>query len=417
MRQTTRVASGGAEPIDYRRGEIRALTGLRFVAAAAVVVHHFAAPDDAPTWLRNIIGHGWIGVPLFFMLSGTVLAYNYPTLSLRDGRGTLRFWIARLARVMPLYWVMIAYVATIRVATDAPQYELWRHVLSIQTWSGDVTRIAYAYNAPGWSINVELFLYLLFPLLVPLVAALARRGTTPLVALIVACMAVEWALVFIWQSQGWANLPATFPESAHRWLYRNPLTRLPEFVMGMAIAFLIHRGTRIGRTPATVVHAGVLVWVLFFSAFESGHFRHLQGAYFAALWSVPFVLLIWTLAASDGAPLTRLLATRPMVALGAASYALYLTHRPLIAGFGNIYSASVSDRVDWVLMIWVLLLSMCVAEGAHRYLEVPVRRTIVGWSRRVLGDGRRPDPAEEASVVGDATEVLPGPADNRVTAR
>ena len=99
--------------------QLKPLTGLRFLAALLVVVHHFGpyiltSPVSDPLRTlkvveRNIIFTGMIGVDLFFVLSGFILAYTY-----LDGRGRLRgtrgqFWIARIARIYPIYvcaWVV-----------------------------------------------------------------------------------------------------------------------------------------------------------------------------------------------------------------------------------------------------------------------------------------------------------------------
>ncbi|NHA01746.1 acyltransferase family protein [Nocardioides sp. W3-2-3] len=176
------------------KGEILSLTGLRAVAALAVVVHHTGLPPSAPEWAAKIAQCGFIGVPLFFMLSGFVLAYNYPTLSPRSGwRKVVRFWVARIARVMPLYWVVLIWAICMREFRGIPQdSSLPLHFLGLQTWSGDLSVGAQMYNAPGWSICVELFLYALFPFLVPVVAMAARRfGARGLLALAGLAFAVQ----------------------------------------------------------------------------------------------------------------------------------------------------------------------------------------------------------------------------------
>src|SRR4051794_29809514 len=87
------------------RPPLRALTGLRFVAAMQVLLYHVYAPGSrgAPGWVRALVGSGYVGVGLFFVLSGFVLAYNYLE-PMEAGRVSRReFWLARLARVYPVY--------------------------------------------------------------------------------------------------------------------------------------------------------------------------------------------------------------------------------------------------------------------------------------------------------------------------
>jgi peptidoglycan/LPS O-acetylase OafA/YrhL len=164
------------DQLPHPRSEILALTGVRAAAALAVVLHHIGLPASAPEPLRNLVQSGYIGVPLFFMLSGLVLAWNYSTLTIGSPGRLWRFYVARIARVIPLYWVVLLYLVLQRAAYGVPQESLWRHLLAIQTWSGDYAIGQASYNPPGWSICVELFLYAVFPFLVPLVALLSKRS-------------------------------------------------------------------------------------------------------------------------------------------------------------------------------------------------------------------------------------------------
>src|SRR3712207_3565819 len=100
------------------RGEIRALTGLRLVAALWVVAHHYwlLAPDRP--WLhdlepaRPLLQTGWLGVDLFFVLSGFVLTHTYvAVLGRRPGlRPAASFYWARLSRIWPTWLVVLAAV-------------------------------------------------------------------------------------------------------------------------------------------------------------------------------------------------------------------------------------------------------------------------------------------------------------------
>jgi peptidoglycan/LPS O-acetylase OafA/YrhL len=368
-----------------RGAEIKALTGLRFVAAAWVVVHHIRPPAGAPAPLVTIIQHGYVGVPLFFMLSGLVLAWNYPDLKPRAGRAVLLFYISRMARVMPLYWAMLAFLVVARAAQNVPQSHLWMHVLGVQTWSGDVNVGVVAYNAPAWSVNVELFLYALFPFLIPLVAKAFRAGRRrALLAVIGLAFSVQWALVIWFTQKGWADLPSADPRSVHRWLYRNPMTRIPDFVMGMCLAFLIQAGTRMRARAATVAQLVLAALIVFIAALDISGSGLWRGAYYGAAWTIPFGCLLYVLAVGERGVLARLLSSRPLMALGLASYALYLTHRPLLPGFFGDAVADAHGIKGWALMGFVLLMATLVAEGAHRYIEVPARAFIVTRARRRL---------------------------------
>ncbi|HEX2773557.1 MAG TPA: acyltransferase, partial [Micromonosporaceae bacterium] len=347
----------------------------------AVVVHHIRLPESAPEPLRQIAGAGYIGVPLFFMLSGVVLAWNYPDIGPSAGwRKVLRFYVARIARVMPLYWIILAFLMLRTAAQGRPQSEWWLHALTLQTWSGDLRIGQQSYNSPAWSVCVEIFLYALFPFLVPLVAMVARRyGTTGLVALAAAAFAVQLALCTFFAVKGWVDINPKDPRSAHRWMYRNPLPRIPDFVVGVSIAFLLMRGRFVRRRFADIAQVGCVVAVLLLTAFKPDS-SLVRVMFYGAMWTVPFAVLLFTLAAAPGARLSRLLSTKTMVRLGAASYALYMTHRWLLDGFG-LALARKNGWAAYAMVFAILALCLLVAEGAHRYIEVPARKAILGLLR------------------------------------
>ena len=391
------------DQLPHPRAEILALTGIRAVAAIAVVLHHIQLPRTAPEPLHRLVGAGYIGVPLFFMLSGFVLAWNYASLKPTAGKAVWRFYIARIARVMPLYWLVLLYLILMRVARGIDQSDaLWRHFFAIQSWSGDWRVGAQEYNAPGWSICVEVFLYALFPFLVFLVARVARRfGTAGLVGLIAAAWAVQLALVSYFTAKGYVDLHARDSSSAHRWLYRNPLTRLPDFVTGMSLAFIMLRGFSLRIRTATLIQAACVAFVVVCGASSlrfDGTFLNVdvgspgvyRALFYGAIWTVPFALLLASLVAAPRSLMARVLSTRPAVALGTASYALYLTHRPLVPGFGQALAERTHGITAYLVIASVLGLCLLVAEGAHRYVEIPCRRWILRLAPRV---DRKPAPS------------------------
>src|SRR5882672_8546864 len=86
-----------------------ALTGLRFLLAGLVMLFHVAGKQmaHAPAWIGAMVGHGYLSVNAFFILSGFVLAHSY-----LDSAGRLRgerwnFWIALFARIYPVYALAI----------------------------------------------------------------------------------------------------------------------------------------------------------------------------------------------------------------------------------------------------------------------------------------------------------------------
>jgi peptidoglycan/LPS O-acetylase OafA/YrhL len=98
------------------RPPIPALTGLRFVAAFIVLIGHSVTflltfPGDVlPTWERYLHFLGGLGMPLFFVLSGFVIHYNYSEpIEIGGWPNVYNFFVARFARLYPLYISCIAF--------------------------------------------------------------------------------------------------------------------------------------------------------------------------------------------------------------------------------------------------------------------------------------------------------------------
>ncbi len=172
-----------------RGGNIKALTGLRFVAAAWVVLFHFrpmlreASPGlfDA---LAPVLNCGAQGVDLFFILSGFVLTWNYldrmgPSFSVR---ASLHFLWLRLARVWPVYlvtlhlaalWIIFTlYVGHVpsKAVDQLTAVSYVRQLLLVQLWFQPYFDFS-SWDGPAWSISAEWLAYLLFA---PLVLVIFR---------------------------------------------------------------------------------------------------------------------------------------------------------------------------------------------------------------------------------------------------
>lgn len=328
---------------------------------------------------------GYNGVTLFFMLSGFVLAWNY-TDKLRRGepRELWSFAIARIARIYPLYLTALLWVVAPSIVSHSLPGYTWKHVLAVQPWSPDLA-IAYGLNGPGWSVGVEFFLYACFPILLVTVSRIRR--TTALFAVCVAAIAAVFALAWWFHSSGRADLPWTDPASAHRWLYRMPLTRLGDFTIGIVAALLIKRGS--ARTPTTYGLFAQVASVVVFAALMTSERVLFTAWSWDAAYVVPAALLIWGLATAPHAPAARLLATRPLILAGEASFAFYLLHAPLLS------QLAIGPTETWYGFAFTTILEffviLFVAVGAHQLVEVPAQR----WLRSRLDrtqDRRRPEP-------------------------
>ncbi|MEV4117888.1 acyltransferase [Micromonospora sp. NPDC049645] len=391
---------------------IPALTGLRWFAALAVFFHHSAAHESLPDPVRRVMGAGSNGVTFFFLLSGFVIALNYFDSATRPTpRSTWNYLIGRLARVYPLY-LLVLVVVWLAVDHHSNVSRFLIQALALQSWHPSLV-VTYGINAPGWSIGVEFFLYACFPLLVLALRPIADNAR---VLLAVAVTTIVAAFVLAALFQHFRNgLPATNPFSAHRWLYRTPATRLGDFTLGMVAALLLRQAKLSWSASATRdrVLSPLLTWLpvaatLLLMAWPD---RTRYYASYDALWMIPGALLFFGLGQYPQSALSRFLSTRPLVFLGEVSFAFYLVHRPLMQLVGE--SSWMNDSLPAYLAKLTLLVAVItlVAAGCHFLWERPAQRLVNRYLKIRTPAGRR---SATGAVPASASEVGDRPQDLRV---
>ena len=331
-----------------RRAALPALTGLRFIAAAVVVLFHLIAaiPRLADMPGARHVGIGYVGVSLFFVLSGFVLAYNYLTPG-RGGVADVRsFLVARLARVYPVYLLGITIALPIlarELLRDAPDRLLTEGaritglaVALLQAWVPDA---ACRLNCPGWSLSAEALFYLAFPLLAIPLARCSVRALCGVLASAWGASLLAGTAYLVLRPDGVAD--AT-PFTRGHWLEvlrYNPVVRLPEFVAGVALGLLYLRRVAVPERahtgPTGTRNRGAGLALLALSTLVLGVAVAPALPYplvHTGLFVPIFAALIYALALGGG-PLGTLLRTRPAQLLGEASYALYILHVPFYVWF------------------------------------------------------------------------------------
>lgn len=389
-----------------RRPHLDALTGLRFFAAFYVVTYHYGRDvlADAPALVRNINACGPTAVSVFFVLSGLVLTYGATDDLGRCAKPAPRFWLDRLARIWPLY--ALAAVAALPLdigrlrhewgttGTAAIVYAVVHVALALTLMHSWVPFLAVTGNGPGWSLSVEAFFYAVFPRLVP---RLRVRDTATLVRRIALLWVLSMTPVLVVHLLERAHpslrvdtvqfLGVTMTKGfvLERLVINNPLFRLPEFCIGMCIGhWLISRdvasdgardigGGRPRLHPIELLGIGaLLVFVVTVAASGAAHDPRellIQSGYLA-----PVVAILLVAVACGARPFARVLRARPLIALGTASYALYIVQEPFQYYWSKIVKLDLG-RPAWFALFLVVLLAVSFA--AERVVEVPARRRII----------------------------------------
>lgn len=363
--------AGHTPSLSYRP----ALDGLRAVAVIAVMIFHGAS---------SALPGGWLGVDLFFVISGFLITTLL--LTERDRWGStdfVSFWAGRARRLFPALAVMIAVVLVLSsvltmparraaVGTDAlaaiGYVANWNFLSGNETYFGAVTEPSPLLHT--WSLAVEEQFYIVFPFVVVILTRFCGRRMRVLALAAAACLSAGW--------MAYLYAPAV---SLDR-VYYGTDTRAQELLIGAAFAALLMIGERVTQRVATACRwlalPAVLVVVAAFVWWDENRtFTFRGGLLIFSVLSAIVIVACWTRAPGR---LTRALGSRPMRSIGLVSYGLYLWHWPVMvfldearAGFGGV-----------VLLLLQLAITGILAAASYRWIEMPIRRN--GWSALIPRD-------------------------------
>jgi peptidoglycan/LPS O-acetylase OafA/YrhL len=354
---------------------LQALTSIRFFAALWVVLFHLRQILPLPVFLRPVIDRGYVGVSLFFMLSGFILTYNY----LPRDFSRADFWRARFARIWPMYMVGLAlgFPAFVHSVTHrgVPGISSALAALTLtQAWN---PRTAVAWNAPGWSLSCEVFFYLLFPSTLALGVSIFKNHPWKSLTS-VWLLSVAAPLLYLWISpEGVVS-----PESHATWLTVvrfNPAIRFPEFVLGVILGVVYLQGFRLPR-PRVVVMAALLVLLTVLLAGKNLPYPLFHNGFLAPL----FALIILGLAADDCG-----LGFPTLLLLGEASYSLYIIHSPVLSWLKALFDlmhVTLSGRTFGTIFLAV---SVAASVCTYKLIELPAKSFLYRQrAKRLLSSAR-----------------------------
>ena len=396
-------------------GRIPALDGMRGIAVLWVVAFHYIgfrqqlgdpwiAALARVTELDRIVRNGYLGVDLFFLLSGFLLALPW-FLHARAGRpppSARGFYERRVRRIVPAYYVQLVLLFVL-VMPLLHGRSYWKSDLWVYLWNAvahglfiqnttPLTGGSMNANGALWTLAVEVQFYVLMPLMVPLVVRAPR-----------VVLAVALAITLWWQ---WAVqhdlrllVDAQLALGAH-WHWSEEIVRylltmqLPGYVAHFALGMVLGRAwlaLRDGAAPRwlrallgpAAIAAPVVVWLALAHSggFEPGHARLVAAAALG-------VLLLGA-AASDARAVRAVLGRGPLAFAGRVSYSAYLYHVPLLL-IWNAWAKDVDGRL--ALPAFMTLLA-AVSWLSWRYVEQPFLRS--GSVARTVPDRERGEDRED----------------------
>ncbi len=356
--------------------DLKPLTSLRFIAAFWVLLYHFKDHLGLDLGRWGLVADGYLGVDLFFSLSGFILAHVYLT-SLEGGRfGHGGFLKNRIARVYPMHLaalaamiVLFAGASAVGAGVGSPDAFKWSdlpaHLLMIHAWG---TTEAVGWNFPSWSISAEWAAYLLSPLIAALVLKAQRWAGAFAAGALALCLVSFAALDNLHRV-----LPFVGQDFSQMTAQIGALRILPSFLLGVAL-YAFGRATPASKRwawPIVLVSAGWIVAVTSFGWWEGLIWFGLAGA-------------LYGLAETSRHGVDAPMSGRAFVFLGAASYALYMIHLPIdIVWFHALERFGVTEASDVALrvaaMVGVFVTCIIASAFAYLWLEEPARK----WIRKL----------------------------------
>jgi peptidoglycan/LPS O-acetylase OafA/YrhL len=358
-----------------RRSQLPALTGIRCFAALNLVFFHFADPHSFGP-LSPIVNGGYISVSFFLLLSGFILTYNYADRAERGALTARSFWSARFSRLYPVYaFSLLLSMGMLLQEVNAHTrldfgLGLVLTPLLLQGWHPLLTTF---WNTPAWTMSTEAFFYLLFPWLI------ARRRPRRMRTMLLLLFAV-WLSSLI--------LPALYmhyhpdgdlhPDrySTGVWLRAlkfMPLQHLPAFLFGMVLGFL---NEKIRPESRKRLALGIFAFAAIYLILCVGD--HLPYAMLHDGLLMPlFAGVILCLAGRN--LIARFFGLLPFIAIGEASYCLYLLHFNLWTLLHDSHLLEKSGLI--VFDPWISYLLLIIAALlTKRFIERPGRN----WIARLL---------------------------------
>jgi peptidoglycan/LPS O-acetylase OafA/YrhL len=344
---------------------ISPLTSIRGAAALWVAYFHFAGIDSSstdPYWL-TFIRRGFLGVDIFFILSGFIMSYCYAHFFTTDGLRRniyLRFLGLRLARIYPLHlflllvYLLLTFEVFLPHHAFAHNYEFQRmywetfvqSLLLVQSWYIHHYKF---WNDAAWTISVEWLIYLLFPFAIVVCMRLPKLAIAGLVILVYCLIALSDA-----------NDPLLWGELHLRMPCGGILRGSAGYLTGILV-YRLHVERTCFSLPWKLI-GNLCFMVIPIVVVSIGR---------VALILPVFAVFIYALAHPSNAG-HRFWNSRPMIVLGDISYSIYMIQFFILAAF-------IQSNVRWtyittlscVLFTTVLVIFAFIT---YRFIEKPSRR-------------------------------------------
>jgi peptidoglycan/LPS O-acetylase OafA/YrhL len=356
-----------------------ALTGLRALAAYLVFTRHFPVLDSVSPTLSSMLMQGYLGVAIFFVLSGFLIHQTYGLTRRLADEGLFVYFGRRFARIYPLYFVLL--VVAFVYAQNYNPVELF---FSFTLLKGFFAEVIFQGIPPSWSLTVEETFYLS----APIIFFFANKKWRNLALCLAAIYLLGALLTVIGGRVQWYG----FFEDLRFTLEWTFFGRAFEFFAGIACSMYLSRRSSQPKALASTLpwatyvgFAGVLLSLYLLA--QIGQERedglgifHPMGIFINNWFSVGFIVLLIYGLATEKSTFSKLLSSRVFAVLGKSSYAFYLLQQGPLEYFCK--SKNVPVGLYFIVTLTLSILAFALIEEPMNHF---IRNRLKGWSQKSIG--------------------------------
>lgn len=359
--------------------EFKALTGLRFIAAAMVFIYHINEVVNFPTFTDTLFRQFYLGVNFFFVLSGFLITYHYyPTIS--TGLQSFKiFLIKRIARILPLYlFILIGFYLSLFRHNPHHEYLSLKPILiNLFILNGYSEEFIFTGIHTAWSLTVELSFYILAPVVFWLYHTTNKLLYVWMIFLAICFLIISWnqllpdyAIIGSWKF----ILFDTFPGRSF------------EFLAGMKVALIARNQDTIGYVkkikPTGIGFMLMVVSILVLVLLYYSNKLHSPNELIAMFWGnllFPVGAAFFILGISTQTTLASNFFSHPILEiLGKSSYCFYLIHAGFIHDF-------LKKNITGNFVLTFIILNL-ISIFLYKTIEAPARKFILNFFKLKAND-------------------------------
>ncbi len=328
--------------------KLNALTGTRGIAAIMVVIFHFGGAYFPFNLIPALFSTGYMAVSYFFVLSGFVLYIS------RQQTSWLSFLVRRIVRIAPAYLIallifVIVYIIYKPPVPSALPKQIVITALMIQSFFPDYV---LKLNSPGWSVSVEFFFYIVFPLML---LFCNKKGLFVMLTIIAFLISQSIHLYYF------RNIDPLTGSG----IFFNPLMHLSQFMTGICGGMLFEGSGKVyaRNKILPVLLSALLIFMLLYKPDSL--------SYQAGLISPLFMLLILSIAVNG----SKWLSYPFMVFLGEISYGIYIYQLPIFKATGYYFDRNFhwsGQGIFWVSFVVLIIVSTL----SYYFVEQPLLKLV-----------------------------------------